>query len=111
MCQEFAVAQPEEGVELGGPWAHRRGLAAPRLELSKIEVGRDNEVERLNFLMGQIVLGETDIGTSFGVRGSGFRELRFCLQGRAGASGRGSWESGCRGICLTESVVEGIKDS
>ena len=67
----------------------RHGLAAARLEFSEIEVGRDNEVERLNFLMGQIVLGETDIGTSFGVRGSGFRETPVLSSGSRGGKRTG----------------------
>jgi hypothetical protein len=38
MCQEVAVAQRQETVGLGDPFAHRHGLAAARLKFSEVEV-------------------------------------------------------------------------
>jgi len=40
------------------------GFAAARLQFGEVEVGRNDRIERPDFLMGQVVLGETGIGAA-----------------------------------------------
>ncbi len=41
----FAIAQPQEIVELGNPIGHVHGSMAAGLEFRKVEIGRHNQVQ------------------------------------------------------------------
>ena len=50
--EHLAVAQPQEIVQLGNPIGHVHRSMAAGLEFRKIEIGRDNQVERFRFPAG-----------------------------------------------------------
>lgn len=67
MGQELAVAQLQKIVEFDDPVAHGHRFSTAGLQLGEIQVSGDNQVQRFDFLMGQVVLGDD------GVRAPGTR--------------------------------------
>ena len=72
----LAVAQPQEIVQLGNPIGHVHRSMAAGLEFGKVEIGRNNQVQRLDFRLGQVVFRNGDIGFANGTSGAFFHEVR-----------------------------------
>jgi len=60
--QDVAFVQRQESVEPGDPVGHVHGLATHCLALGEEQVVLDQVVQRQQFVFGEIVLGDADVG-------------------------------------------------
>ena len=64
----FTVAESQEIVQLGNPIGHMHWAMAAGLKFGEIEIGGNNQVQRLDFRLRQIVFCDGHIGFANGAR-------------------------------------------
>ena len=73
--QNVALAQAQEVVQFGNPVPHVHGAVGAGLKFGEVQIGRNDQVQRLDLFLAEVVLGDGDVGLADGT-------LRRVLPGR-----------------------------
>jgi len=67
VTEHIAIGQAQEIIQLGNPVTHRHRPAVPGLQFGKFELGRDDEIQGVEFILTQVVLGNAGVGMRQGL--------------------------------------------